>query len=255
VTNTEVIVVPTADDLAQTVAGLLLERISSRQAEKGAASIVLTGGGIGIATLAAVRTAAAGGPAVQWDAVDVWWGDERFVPDDDPDRNAGQAAEALLDHLPFDPVRVHPMAASGEAFPTPEAAAEDYAAQLAKDAADGDSVPRFDVLMLGIGPEGHIASIFPDSPASTDTRAVIAVHNCPKAPPTRVSMTFPTIQAADEVWLMVSGAGKAEAVRLALTGAKQTDVPAAGARGTSKTRWFLDADAASELPEDLWPGG
>jgi 6-phosphogluconolactonase len=102
--------------------------------------------------------------------------------------------------------------------------------------------------MLGMGPEGHVASIFPDSPAVSDQRPVVAVRDCPKPPPTRVSLGFSAITSAEEVWLLVSGAGKAEAVARALGGAQPVDVPAAGARGRRATRWLLDDAAASELP-------
>jgi len=112
-------------------------------------------------------------------------------------------------------------------------------------------VPRFDVLLLGMGEEGHVASIFPESPAAYDDRAVVAVRGCPKPPPTRLSMTFRTIGAATEVWLVVAGAAKAPAVALALGGAGPVQVPAAGARGRQRTLWLLDRAAASRLPASL----
>ena len=99
-----------------------------------------------------------------------------------------------------------------------------------------------------MGPEGHVASIFPDSPAVGDERPVFAVRDCPKPPPTRISLGFTAIGSAEEVWVIVAGEGKAEAVARALGGADRTDVPAAGVRGTRATRWLLDAAAASRLP-------
>ena len=97
--------------------------------------------------------------------------------------------------------------------PSPEDAAAWYAEQLAAAAgARAGRVPRFDVLLLGMGPEGHVASIFPDSPAARDERPVFAVHDCPKPPPTRVSLGFSAINTAEEVWLLVSGEAKADAV-------------------------------------------
>jgi 6-phosphogluconolactonase len=143
---------------------------------------------------------------------------------------------------------VHPMPSSDAGFDEPEEAAAWYAEQLAAAAGDGSGMPRIDVLMLGMGPEGHVASIFPDSPAVRDDRPVVAVRDCPKPPPTRVSLGFSAITAAEEVWLLVSGEGKADAVAAALTGASAQDVPAAGARGKQATRWLLDAAAASKLP-------
>jgi 6-phosphogluconolactonase len=115
-------------------------------------------------------------------------------------------------------------------------------------AGDDRAVPRLDVLLLGMGPEGHVASIFPGSPAVRDQRPVVAVRNCPKPPPTRVSLGFTAINSAEEVWVIVSGEGKAAAVAQALSGAAPDEIPAAGVRGTRATRWLLDAPAASGLP-------
>ena len=107
--------------------------------------------------------------------------------------------------------------------------------------------PAGDVLLLGMGPEGHVASIFPDFPAIDDERPVFAVRDCPKPPPTRVSLGYTAIGAADEVWVVVSGEGKAEAVARALSGAEPRELPAAGVHGTRATRWLLDAAAAARL--------
>ena len=140
------------------------------------------------------------------------------------------------------------MPASDGEFAEPEDAAAWYAGELAAAAPDGSAVPRLDLLLLGMGPEGHIASIFPDSPAVEDKRTVVAVRDCPKPPPTRVSLGFTAINAAEEVWLLVAGAGKAPAVASALAGADAVELPAAGVHGVRATRWLLDAAASSELP-------
>lgn len=249
----EVVVTPNADLLAKSIAARLVTRLVDAQAARGSASIVLTGGGIGIAVLRELRANPAR-DAVDWRVVDVWWGDERFVPADDPERNERQARDALLDDLPLDPARVHAFAASDGPFGNdPEAAADAYARELAAAATPEDhgDVPRFDVLMLGVGEEGHTASIFPESPAAYDERTVVAVHGCPKPPPTRLSLTFRAIGAANEVWLATAGGQKAGAVALALGGAGPVQVPAAGARGRSRTLWLLDRAAASKLPASL----
>ena len=107
------------------------------------------------------------------------------------------------------------------------------------------------MLLLGMGGEGHTASIFPESPAAHDERPALAVRGCPKPPPLRVSLGFSALTAAREVWLVVSGAEKAPMVALALQGAGRVQVPAAGAVGTERTLWLLDEAAASELPADL----
>ncbi|WP_409329312.1 6-phosphogluconolactonase [Trujillonella humicola] len=246
----DVVVQPDAEILARAVAAALVARLAAAQAVHGTASVVLTGGGIGTAVLRHVAELAAE-PArerVDWTAVDVWWGDERFVPSGDAERNERGAREALLDPVGVPPERVHAMPASDAGDDSPEAAADRYAGELAAAAPEGATLPRFDVLLLGVGGEGHVASIFPDSPAVRDDRPVIAVRDCPKPPPTRVSLGFPAITSAEEVWLLVSGEGKAEAVARALGGAAPEEIPAAGVHGRRATRWLLDAAAASRLP-------
>lgn len=237
----EVVVHPDAESLAGAVAARLLTAVVDAQARRGEAVVVLTGGGTGTAVLAAVRRSGAAA-AVDWRRVTVLWGDERFVPAEDPERNEGQARAALLDHVDLDPARVHAMAPSDGRFGDDvDAAAADYAATAPLDG--------IDVLLLGVGDEGHVASVFPDSPAvHAGAQRVVAVRDCPKPPPTRVSLTLATIRSARAVWLCVAGEGKAEAVARAVAGASEVDVPAAGARGLEQTLWLVDRAAASQLP-------
>src|SRR5262249_41261049 len=154
--------------------------------------------------------------------IDLYWGDERFLPSGDPERNETQAREALLDHIDVPAERVHVMEPSDGRFgDNPDAAAEAYAELLAGKARPEDhgSVPAFDVCMLGVGEEGHVASIFPDSPAVRERqRTVIAVRDSPKPPPTRLSLSLPAIRRSAQVWLMTTGAAKADAVAQALAG-------------------------------------
>jgi 6-phosphogluconolactonase len=239
------VVLPSADLVARAAAARLIVALVDAQAARGSASVVLTGGGVGGKTLRAVRDDPAR-DAVDWAEVDVWWGDERWLPAGDPERNDQQAEDALLSAVPVDRDRVHPFpTADGRFAGDPEAAAAAYAAELA--GAGTGAVPAFDVLLLGVGEEGHVASIFPDSPAARATDPVVAVHDCPKPPPTRLSLTFPAIATATEVWLLTAGAAKADAVAQALAGAAPLDVPAAGARGRAATRWLLDREAAAKL--------
>ena len=244
-------VVRDAEVLAEAVAARLLTRLVDVQALRGQASVVLTGGGVGIAALEAVRRSPAR-HAVDWQQVDVWWGDERFVAAGDPERNERQAREALLDVLDLDPARVRAMgAAGGPDGDDADAAAARYADELRAAAPPDHDVPPFDVLLLGLGPEGHIASIFPESPAAHDERLVVGVHGCPKPPPTRVSLGFCALNAAREVWFLVAGESKAGAVAMALSGAGRVQIPAAGVSGTRATLWLLDEGAAGALPRDL----
>ena len=205
----EIVVSATPALLAAAVAARLVTRMVDNQASRGSTSVVLTGGGTGTAVLRELRAAPAR-DAVDWGRVDVYWGDERFLPAGHPERNETQAREALLDHVPVDPARVHPMAPSGGEFGDDvDAAAAAYAELLRRAARPEDHgpVPTFDVLLLGVGGEGHVASIFPSAPAVYETeRTVVGVHGSPKPPPTRVSLTLPAICRAAEVWLMVAGA-------------------------------------------------
>jgi 6-phosphogluconolactonase len=243
-----------AELLAAVAAARLVTRLVDLQAARGHAHVVLTGGGVGTATLAALANAPAR-DAVDWAALDVWWGDERFLPEGHPDRNATQARAALLDAVPLDPKRVHEMPPSdGLAGNDVDAAARAYAAELATAARPEDhaDVPTFDVLLLGVGPDGHIASLFPDHPAVHEVdRTVVGVRGSPKPPPNRITLTLPTINRAGEVWLLAAGAEKAPAVALALSGAGELAVPAAGAAGRSRTLWLLDRAAAHELDPTL----
>jgi 6-phosphogluconolactonase len=242
--------------MAQAAAARLITKIVDAQAARGSASVVLTGGRNGNALLAALGTSPAR-DAIDWPRLDLWWGDERFLPDGDPERNITQAREALLDSVPVDPKRVHAMPASDGVYGSDvDAAAAAYAAELAAAAGPEDHgpVPSFDVLMLGVGPDTHVASLFPELPAVRETdRAVVGVHGAPKPPPTRISLTLPAIRSAREVWLLAAGEDKAKAVAIALSGAGEVQAPAAGARGRSRTLWLLDAAAASQLPRDLYP--
>jgi 6-phosphogluconolactonase len=247
VSTAEVFVYATGDLLAAAAAARTVTRIADAIASSGRAHLVLTGGGIGTKVMAAIAASPAR-DAVDWRLVDFWWGDERFNVTGDPERNETGARSALLDHLDVDESRVHVIPGpDGPDGDDPDAAAARYAAELAA-AAGAGGVPAFDVLMLGIGPEGHVASIFPDSPAARADGSVVAVRNCPKPPPTRVSLTFGALQAAREVWVLASGAEKAEAVAAALSGVGQVTLPAAGARGRDRTLFLLDEAAASKLP-------
>ncbi len=246
-----VVVSHDAEVLAAAVAARLLTRLVDAQAARGTVSVVLTGGGLGIAVLEQVRMSPARA-AVDWRRVDVWWGDERFVPADDPQRNELQARRALLDSLDLDPARVHPMGAlGGRDGDDADAAADRYADELAAVAPTHHLVPSFDVLLLGMGPEGHTASIFPASPAAHDERAVLAIHGCPKPPPTRVSLGFSALNEAREVWVVAAGSPKAPVVAMALGGAGRVLVPVAGVAGRQQTLFLLDEAAAAELPRNL----
>jgi 6-phosphogluconolactonase len=229
----EIVVHRDATLLARAVAARLVTRIVDAQSAQGHAHMVLTGGGVGTAVLAELAASPAR-DAIDWAHVHVWWGDERFVPAGDPERNDVGARAALLDLVRIPPAHVHAMPSSdGVDGDDPEAAAVRYAAELAAAThpEDHGAVPAFDVLMLGVGEDGHVASLFPGLPALFDERAVIA--------------------SAHEVWLITAGAGKAAAVNLAVSGAGPVEIPAAGVHGRQRTIWLLDEAAASQLPRSM----
>ncbi|HEX7662732.1 MAG TPA: 6-phosphogluconolactonase [Pseudonocardiaceae bacterium] len=253
-TAPEVVVHHDANLLAAAAAARLVTRLVDAQSAKGWASLVLTGGGTGTAVLDQLRAIPAR-DAVDWTRVDLFWGDERFLPAGHPERNETQARAALLDALPVPAERVHAMEPSDGRFgDDPDAAAEAYAELLAHmvQPEDHGRVPTFDVCLLGLGEEGHVASVFPGSPAVYETeRTVVAVRNSPKPPPTRISLTLPAIRRSTEVWLLTTGVRKAAAVAMALGGAGEVQLPAAGARGQVRTLWLLDRAAASKLPHQF----
>jgi 6-phosphogluconolactonase len=251
-TDASVIVHSEPGVLAEAVAARLLIRLVDAQAARGVAGVVLTGGRIAEKVYRAVAASPAR-DAVDWSRVDVWWGDERFLPGGHPERNQTQARAALLDSVPVDPARVHPMPPSdGPDGADPEAAAARYAAELAAAAKPGSEIlPHFDVLLLGVGEDGHVASVFPEHPAAYESRPVSAVRGSPKPPPVRITLTLPAINTAEEVWLVATGADKADAVGMALSGAGPVQLPAAGVSGVSRTLWLLDRAAAAHVAPRL----
>jgi 6-phosphogluconolactonase len=234
------------DALVAAAGDRLVGAITDAIDERGQAHIVLTGGGTGVGLLKRVGER---GEKIDWSKVHLYWGDDRFVPADDDERNYKQARGALLDHIDIPEANVLPMSPSdGEFGDDLDAAALDYENVLAANADDGQPAPDFDVHLLGMGGEGHINSLFPETPAVREAkRLVVGVSDSPKPPPRRITLTLPAVQRSREVWLVVSGAGKADAVAAAIGGAKPVDVPAAGAVGREATVWLLDEDAASKL--------
>ena len=248
----------------------------------------LAGGGgsnTGGAPAAAAAAAAAAAESIDWSKVHVFWVDERVVPHDSPDSNAGAAQKTLLDRLPaLLPANVHAIA---EKLNPAQAAAE-YAGRLlglpesvlprvsyasvmgegegenkaSSSSSAGAVLPRFDLILLGVGPDGHVASLFPNAAAtaaqSADTPWVLPVTNSPKPPPERITMSLPVINAAAEVAVVALGAGKSEIVQRVLAvqslpGALPAQLvrPAAAEGGAV---WVLDAAAAQQLDLGEWEG-
>ena len=256
-TPPDVVVLPDAAALAETVAQRVVVTLAGAQEARGRAALGLTAGSVMEAVWSAL--AAADGSAVDWASVDVVWGDERFVPHDSSDRNDLPAERLLFAHPPFSSATRIPMPPSdGLDGDDLDAAADRYAAALFDllPAVSPGTVPNVDVMLLGIGPDGHCCSLFPGHPGLTVVgRPVIAVRDSPKLPPLRISLSFEGLNAANEIWVVASGSGKADAVAAALGGADPMRIPSAGARGRKRTIWFLDEDAAANLPIATRRGG
>lgn len=220
---------------ALAVAGHLNDRISA----SGRAVLSLTGGSAGVRTAAALADA-----DVDWDRVTIYFGDERFVPVGDPERNDGQLDEVLLARLGDRPT-VHRWPARTDEDSDVDRAAGEFLAAEAFPAGDEEI---FDVTILGMGPEGHIDSIFPHTPAVAETESlVVGVCDCPKPPPERLTFTLPAVRRSRHVIVVATGDGKAEAVAEGIKGADPAEWPVAGAVGTVSTTYHLDGPAASML--------
>lgn len=245
-----VVVEPTPEALADRVADRFLTRLRARTRNGRIAHVALTGGSMG----GAVLRAAAAHPRtakVNWSLVHFWWGDERFVEADHPDRNSLQSRQALLDQLPLPAENIHEVAVPSSGLSL-EQAAESYAQELAKFGDDGQAWPSFAVCFLGVGPDGHIASLFPDrAEVTVSDFAALPIRNSPKPPAERVTLTRPVINSSKRVWLVLTGADKASALGLALAGASYASVPAAGAKGRKRTVFFVDEAAADEVAPEL----
>lgn len=210
---------------AENFVGLVREAIDAR----GTAHVVLTGGTIAdafhrrVAELIDASAATADQPRIAWNLVHWWWGDERYVASDSADRNELQARQALLNRIPVVETNVHPIGALSDG--TLDHVASSYRTEL-----DRLLGPQpFDLVLLGIGPDAHVASLFPHAAELTATGGTVAVADSPKPPPQRVSLTFDRLTNTREAWILASGESKREAVEELLSRhGSVTDTPARG---------------------------
>jgi len=214
---------------------------------KGRFDVVLSGGSTPKRLFALLTSDAAFRNSVAWGQVRFFWGDERHVPPDDPESNYGMAREALLRHLPVDQEQVFPM--HGE-LPDTGTAASEYEATLRKafNLVPG-SVPRFDLILLGMGPDGHTASLFPGTKALNERRRLVTSNWVGKLFTKRITLTSPVLNAAERVIFLVNGADKATALKGVIEGPREPlQLPAQLIRPRSGSLlWLVDPTAASML--------
>lgn len=237
-------VVDDPDELAEAAARAAVADLEAAVEAHGTATWVLTGGGTPVA--AYQRLAASDLRAgVEWERIRVAMGDERCVPVTDPDSNWGQAAAALLDHVPVP--ASHLLRPPGELGA--EAAADAYQTALSELPPGPEGTPRLEVVWLGLGEDGHCLSLFPGRPElEVDDRLVVPVHDSPKPPPDRVSLTLAALAGTERLLVLAAGAAKAEPVARARAGDDRLPitraVAAVRAAGGSVT-WLLDRAAAA----------
>jgi len=238
----EIVVQPSVELTAAVIAQRLIGELAGQASQPGPIHISVTGGGLG----GAIWPVLAAQCGADWSRVHVWFSDERFVTLTSPERNDRPVLDAAA-QLGF---KIHCVAGKG-ILATAEQAAAAYADELrAWSTADAEKVaaPLFAISILGIGPDGHVASLFPGRPEVTqEFGTVIAVHGAPKPPPERVSFTRPMLQHCGQLWMIAAGAEKTSAVGRALHGDDPSRTPAAGLHGLDRTLWFVDEALAAGL--------
>ena len=236
--------------VATAAAEAFVAEVGQLLAGKDEVHVSITGGSVGILTLAKIGEQPAA-KDLDWKRVHIWWGDERFVAADSPDRNALQAQEALLGSLRLDPAKVHAFPAfdpeSGVSMADQlDAAAAQFAGKVSQFVEAGEAQLYFDITILGMGPDGHIASLFPGHAIPATGVSIIAEHNSPKPPPQRLTFTYEAINNSGEIWFVVAGADKAEAVSVAFSDAP-TRLPVGRVHAINKTVWFVDEAGAAGI--------
>jgi 6-phosphogluconolactonase len=245
--HAEVRVLPDNAALSRAAADEILRAARAALQEHGRFTVALSGGSTPRAIFARLAAdAAAGRTQLPWDKVQVFFGDERHVPPDHPDSNYRMANEALLSKVPIPPANVHRIHAELEAA----RAAVEYEDELRRTfGSHAGEVPRFDLIMLGMGPDGHTASIFPGSAALRERTALVAANWVEKLNCHRITFTYPLLNAAAEVLFVAGGADKAGMLRHVLRGDPSGQKhPAQAVRPASgRLLWLVDEAAAGRL--------
>jgi 6-phosphogluconolactonase len=225
-------------DVANKASDEIIDDLRAVILAKGVAHIALTGGTVGILTLE-VLASKASDSGIDFSKVHFWWGDERFVESTSNDRNANQARSALLDSLNLDSSKVHEYPAADTGLDL-SAAREVFATHLSE--VFGTQAPKMDITILGMGPDGHVASLFPGHEHSDEF--VAAESNSPKPPSERLSMSMNLLNSSDKVIFVVSGLDKAQAVE-SVHKDPECELPAAKVSAQKSTVWFIDESAGA----------
>lgn len=225
-------------EVAAATAEALSNRLAELLGDNSEVHIQITGGTVGIQTLAELATRV-DFQRLDLDRLNIWWGDERYVSSDSMDRNANQARAALFSKLATKQPILHEFPAADSGLSLDEAA-EQFANHVAQ------VQPKFSIALVGMGPDGHICSLFPGKTILDDTAEIIAEHDSPKPPPLRLSFSYAAMNKCKEVWFVVAGADKQPAVDVAF-GDNPESLPVGRVRGTIATHWFLDATAGTTV--------
>ncbi|GER82047.1 6-phosphogluconolactonase [Thermogemmatispora aurantia] len=235
---------PDSESLSQEAARLVIRLAQEAIVTHGRFTLALAGG----STPRKLYSLLASDPyrgQIDWTRVDIFWSDERCVPPDHPESNYRMAYEVMLSKLPIPAANIHRMPAEQA---DRQAAAESYAAELRRVFGTA-GVPVFDLIQLGMGPEGHTASLFPHQAALHERERLVLAVSVPKPPPERLTFTPPILQAARHILFLVTGSDKAEAVRAVLEDqGSPDDYPARLVHAAAgEVAWLLDTAAAAAL--------
>jgi 6-phosphogluconolactonase len=241
--NPNLRIFPSSEILSRAAAEALAQVANQAIAANGRFTVALAGGNTPRAIYKLLATDYR--EHVEWPRVHFFWGDERYVPMNDPESNYRMARESLFDHVPILAENVHRMPTE---FIQPETAAQDYEKTL-RDFWPA-ALPRFDLIQLGLGPDGHILSLFPNSSLLQEEQRLVAlVSDSPKPPPTRLTLTLPVVNHAAQIHFFVTGAEKAGALRASLEGQRDPQkFPAQAVQPMNgQVIWWVDEKAASQL--------
>lgn len=248
----QVIVVPDGEALAHLAAESVTSVIAEARAQGRNAAIALSGGSTP-KKMGALLARPPYTERIHWDSVDIFWGDERWLPLADPESNAGEAMRDFLDHVPIPDERAHPFETG---LDDPNVAAERYERDIRAIVSTNGSIPAFDLILLGMGDDGHTASLFPGTAAIHEDQRLVVAHRVKKLDATRLTLTPHVINAASRVVFLIAGRGKADVLHAVLDGAVDVDsYPSQVIRPAQGSLvWLIDEAAAARLDRKATDG-